>query len=181
MNTWVILAVALGAAVLATVLVIGMVGGPSAHLPEELLPGEIAGFQSVNRFDHVEPIFEGERYSTLVSFAPLAGGEFSGKVERMGITAYLYQNRQKAQAAEQVLLDSTGTGAEEIELDGQSGFAYAVVGQGGANSAGLIWQSGPVIYQIFVTAPDESPPDLEALKRAALVGAQATLGLWKKD
>jgi hypothetical protein len=45
---------------------------------------------------------------------------------------------------------------------------------------GLIWQEGPVIYQVFVTAPDEGEPDLEALKRAALGAAQAVLRLWKK-
>jgi hypothetical protein len=39
---------------------------------------------------------------------PLPGGEFAGKVERMGVTAYLFQSQKKAEAAEQVLLDSTG-------------------------------------------------------------------------
>lgn len=178
MNTWVILAVVLGAVVLATVMIVGMSSGPS--LPGELLPQELVGFELVNRFDHVEPIFEGERYSTLVSFAPLAGAEFAGKVERMGITAYLFKDRKRAEAAERVLIDSTGPGAEGVEVDGQAGFAYGSAGEGAPASAGLIWQTGPVIYQIFVTAPDGGEPDLEALKRAALAGAQAALGLWKR-
>jgi hypothetical protein len=180
MNNWVIVAVVLGAALLATALVIAMVGGSAVRLPEELLPSELAGFELVSRFDHVEPIFDGERYSTLVSFAPLPGGEFAGKVERMGVTAYLFQSQKKAEAAERVLLDSTGASAEEIKVDGQTGFSYAAVGAGAAASAGLIWQEGPVIYQVFVTAPDEGEPDLEALKRAALGAAQAVLRLWKK-
>ncbi|MCR4404598.1 MAG: hypothetical protein NUW06_04885 [Candidatus Acetothermia bacterium] len=179
MNNWLIVAVVLGAAVLAAVLVVALVGGPAVRPPEELLPAELAGFELVNRFDHVEPIFDGERYSSLVSFAPLAGVEFAGKVERMGITAYLFKDRKKAEAAEQVLLDSTGPGAEEVEIDGQAGFAYTS-GPGAAAAAGLIWQIGPVIYQVFVTAPGEGEPDLEALNRAALNAAQAVLRLWKK-
>ncbi|HIC95545.1 TPA: hypothetical protein EYP12_02825 [Candidatus Bipolaricaulota bacterium] len=176
MNTWVILAVVVGALVLATVLVIGMMGGPGlgTHLPEELLPQEIAGFELVNRFDYVEPIFEGERYSTLVSFAPLEGMEFAGKVERMGITAYLFKDRGRAEAAKRMLLDSVGPGTGEVDLDGRPVIAY-----GGPGQAGLIWQMGPIIYQVFVTSP-EGGDNPEALEKAALAGARAVFELWKR-
>lgn len=175
MNTWAILAVVLGAAILATVIIIGLSGGPA--LPGALLPQELPGFELVDRFDYIEPIFEGERYSSLVSFAPLEGAEFAGKVERMGITAYLFKDRKRAEAAERVLLDSVGAGTEEVELDGQGQLAFTY---GGPGQAGLIWRRGPVIYQVFVTSAEGGEPDPEALKRAALAAAQAALGLWKR-
>ncbi|MGQ9477091.1 MAG: hypothetical protein ACUVRH_01140 [Candidatus Bipolaricaulia bacterium] len=173
MNTWVILAIVVGAVVLATVMIVGMSSGPS--LPGELLPQELAGFQLVGQFDYIEPIFEGERYSSLVSFAPAEGAEFAGKVERMGITAYRFKSQGEARAATEVLLDSMGLGTEEIELDGQLAFAYDGLGQ-----AGLIWRIGPIIYQVFVTAPEGSEPDPEALEKAARAAAKAVLKLWGK-
>ncbi len=175
MNTWVILVVVLGAAALATIVIVGvsMSGGPS--LPKELLPQGIVGFQLVDRFDYIEPIFEGERYSMLVSFAPAEGAEFAEKVERMGITAYLFKSQRKARAAMEMLLDSMGLGTEEIELDGQLAFAYDGLGQ-----AGLIWQMGPVIYQVLVTVPEGGEPDPEALEKAAHAAAKAVFKLWGK-
>lgn len=176
MNNWVILAALLGVALLATVLVIGMGGSKLGPLPEELLPTEIPGFELVSRFDHVEPIFAGEEYSSLISFAPAEGSEFSGKVERMGITAYVFQTRQDARATGELLLGSTYSEAQKVELDGRSASSFA---DGGAGQAGLIWQAGPILYEAFVTAPGGDETDLEALHRAALLGARAVLQLWE--
>jgi hypothetical protein len=137
MNNWVIVAVVLGAALLATALVIAMVGvALRSASRRSCFPASWRGSSWSAAFDHVEPIFDGERYSTLVSFAPLPGGEFAGKVERMGVTAYLFQSQKKAEAAERVLLDSTGASAEEIKVDGQTGFSYAAVGEGGRGLRG---------------------------------------------
>jgi len=175
MGNWVILAVLVGAAVLAVVLIAGM-GGGGVPLPERLLPQEIAGFDLVGSFDHVEPIFAGEEYSSLVSFAPAEGAEFTGKVERMGITAYIFKDRRSARAAEELLLDSTYPVAERIELDGWSASSFIDDETG---QAGLIWQMGPILYEVFVTAPLDHGPEMEALKGAALAGAQAVIALWK--
>jgi len=176
MNNWVILAVLVGAAVLATVLVLGIGGSKPVPLPEEFLPSEIAGFELVGSFEHVEPIFKGEEYSSLVSFAPVEGSPFSGKIERMGITAYVFRDRRSARAAGELLLGSTYPDAEEVELDGQSAFAFT---EAAAGQAGLIWQEGPILYEVFVTAPGGGEIDLEALQQAALAGARAVLGLWE--
>ncbi|MFQ6118058.1 MAG: hypothetical protein ACE5LQ_07305 [Candidatus Bipolaricaulia bacterium] len=175
MGNWVILAVVVGAAVLAAVLVIGLSGGQTP-LPEELLPAEIAGFDLVGNFDHVEPIFKGEEYSSLVSFAPAEGSEFTEKIERMGITTYVFKNKRSAVKAAELLLSSTYPKAEEIELDGASASSFT---DEEAGQVGLIWHEGPILYEVFVTAPAGSAPEMEALKRAALVGAQAVLTLWE--
>jgi len=175
MGNWVILAVVVGAAVLAAVLVIGM-GGGGEPLPEELLPAEIASFEPAGRFDHVEPILKGEEYSSLVSFAPTEGSEFAEKIERMGITAYVFKDKRSAIAAAELLLSSTYPEAEEIELDGNSASSFA---DAEAGQAGLIWHEGPILYEVFVTAPAGSAPEMEALKRAAYAGAQAVLTLWE--
>jgi len=175
MGNWVILAVVVGAAVLAAVLVIGMGGGPTP-LPEELLPAEIGGFDLVGNFDHVEPIFKGEQYSSLVSFAPAEGSEFTKKIERMGITAYVFKNKRSAVAAAELILSSTYPQTEEIEFDGASASSFT---DDEAGQAGLIWHEGPILYEVFVTAPAGSAPEMEALKRAALLGAQAVLALWE--
>ena len=175
MNNWVILAVLVGAAVLATVLVLGMSGSKPGPLPEEFLPSEIAGFELVGSFEHVEPIFKGEEYSSLVSFAPVEGSQFSGKIERMGITAYVFKDKRSARAAGE-LLGSTYPDAEEVELDGQRASAFT---EAAAGQAGLIWQEGPILYEVFVTAPGGDEIDLEALQQAALAGARAVLGLWE--
>lgn len=174
MGNWVILAVVVGAAVLAAVLVIGMGGG--TPLPAELLPAEIAGFDLVGSFDHVEPIFKGEEYSSLVSFAPHEGSELAEKVERMGITAYVFKGGRSARAAKRLLLSSTYPGAEEVELAGRRASAFA---DEEAGQAGLIWHVGPILYEVFVTAPAGGTPEMEALKGAALAGAEAVLALWE--
>jgi hypothetical protein len=175
MGNWVILAVLVGAAVLAAVLIVGM-GGGEAPLPEEFLPREVEGFDLVGSFDHVEPIFKGEEYSSLVSFAPAEGTEFTGKVERMGITAYIFKDRRSARAAAELLFGSTYSAVEEIELDGWSASSFA---DDGAGQVGLIWQMGLILYEVFVTAPAENKPEMEALKLAALAGARAVITLWE--
>ncbi len=176
MDKLVILAVLVGAAALVAALVLGM-GGPKVVLPEELLPSAIEDFESANRFSHVEPIFKGEEYSSLVSFAPGESADFVDKVERMGITAYVFQNRRSARAAEELLLSSTDSPTEEVALDGWSAISFADTAAG---QAGLIWQAGPILYEVFVTAPDGEQTDVEALQQAALAGARAVLALWER-
>jgi hypothetical protein len=178
MDKLVILAILAGAAALVTALVLGMGAPKSVTLPDELLPSSIVDFEAVNRFAHVEPIFKGEEYSSLVSFAPVEGTEFAGRVERMGITVYKFKNRRTAQAAEELLLSSTNPQVQTVQLNGRtaSSFADPATGQ-----AGLIWQVGPILYEVFVTAPGGEETDVEPLKRAALAGAGAVLSLWERD
>jgi len=175
MNNWVILAVLVSAAVLATVLVLGM-GGGGTPLPDELLPAKITGFDLASSFGHVEPIFKGEQYSSLVSFAPTKDSEFFQKIERMGITAYVFKGKQRARAAAELLLNSTYPGAQKVELDGGSASSFA---DNKAGQAGLIWQEGPILYEVFVTAPSGGKPDMNALEQAGHAGAQAVLALWE--
>ncbi|MFQ6034044.1 MAG: hypothetical protein ACE5KR_04210, partial [Candidatus Bipolaricaulia bacterium] len=83
---------------------------------------------------------------------------------------------RSAVAAAQLLLSSTYPKAEEIELDGASASSFT---DEEAGQVGLIWHEGPILYEVFVTAPAGSAPEMETLKRAALVGAQAVLTLWE--
>ena len=167
-GSWVILALVIGAAVLATVVLIGMGGGRVVTS----LPEELEGFELVNQFDHIEPIFPGERYSMLNSFAPTAGSPFAEEVERMGVTAYLFKARKSATTALELLIGSTYSEAQEITLNKHKVqfFANAEAGQ-----AGLIWQDGPILYEVFITSP-ATPADISALQEAALVAARAIIG-----
>lgn len=181
-NSWIILALILGVVVLAAVAVITLSGGGGKKGPtptpapgtEALLPEVIAGFELASRFDHIEPIFPGELYSLLVSFAPLEGSDFAGAVERMGITAYLFEDEESAKEALDLLIGSTYSGAQGIQVEGLEAYLFA---EPEAGQAGLLWQDGSIVYEIFVTAPSQGEPDLEKLKEAALTGARAVISL----
>jgi hypothetical protein len=180
MNNWVIVAVVLGAALLATALVIAMVGGLCGPPPGGAASQRAGG---VRAGQPLRPCRADLRWGKV--FDPCLLRPASGRGVRRegradgGHRLSLPEPKEgRGGGAGAPRLDRAS--AEEIKVDGQTGFSYAAVGAGAAASAGLIWQEGPVIYQVFVTAPDEGESDLEALKRAALGAAQAVLRLWKK-
>lgn len=169
-SSWVILALVIGAAVLATVVLIGMSGKVKVSVA---LPEEIEGFELANQFSHIEPIFPGEQYSMLNSFAPTPGSPFAGEVERMGITAYVFKDRKSAAATLEMLIGSTYKNAQEIALDRHKAHFFANLEAG---QAGLIWQDGPILYEIFITSPAEATVDAAALQEVALIAARAVIG-----
>lgn len=166
LQTW---AVALGiiVVVLAGVLFFGGYIGPSTAPPAQtetaivVLPETVFGFELQESLPQVDPIFEGEQFSSLVAFAPSDGSPFENVVLRVGIMLYHFDNAAHVEPALAIL--SLGNPLERVIFLGHTLLKY--VDEKSAQVT-LFLSADNSLVQILAVGPSDG--DIFAVGNAAL-------------
>lgn len=141
--------------------------------PEKLLPETIEGFTRIGKYDHVAPVFEGEKYSSHSFYKPAKESEFANNIGRLTITIYLFANSQRCQKAKNILLktfqeDST---SEKLQANQIKTKIYSIPGQ---NKAETLWCQNRLLYQIS-TASKENQYNQQALTQVITQAIKVTM------
>ncbi|HEY5596597.1 MAG TPA: hypothetical protein VIL47_04970 [Candidatus Bipolaricaulota bacterium] len=142
-----------------------------AEVLVERLPQEIEGFELRESHARVDPIFDGEMYSSMVAFEPSAGGAFAGVLARVGAMLYRFKSPDHVEPALAIL--SLGNTLSSFELGGHRMFKYAdaVAGQ-----VTVFWAQGASLVQILaIGAGAAGAVELSAVEGAALQVMKAVI------
>lgn len=164
LQTW---ALVLGvvAAVLAGVVLFGGYIGPATAPPPEtaivVLPETVFGFELQESLPQVDPIFEGEQFSSLVAFAPSGDSPFENVVSRIGVMLYRFDNAINVEPALAIL--SLGNPLKEVIFQGHTLLKYADEKSGQVT---LFLSADNSLVQIL--AVGSSDGNISAVENAAL-------------
>lgn len=129
------------------------------------LPQEVAGFDLKESLERVDPIFPGEQYSSLVSFAPNEDISFVDEVSRVGVMLYHFDDGAQIEGALAIL--SLGNTLTEFNFLGFTMMEHLDEETGQLN---IFWQQGPELLQILAVPPQGADSfDTDAIQAAALM------------
>jgi len=131
----------------------------------EVLSKDLLGFEVLNEVERLDPIFDGEQYSTLITFSPTETSPFFGEVFR--VTSMLYYFDEPDQIEIALAIVSLGNTLTSFDFLGYTMMQYI---DEDARQINIFWSQGSELLQVFSTSPNENEEvDYDALHAAALV------------
>jgi len=125
------------------------------------LPDEVAGFDLQENLPRIDPLLEGERYSSLVSFVPAQGALFEGKVGHIGVMLYHFESEAWVEPA--LAIVSLGNALRSFPFRGHTLLKYVDETTGQIT---LFFPHKAALLQILAVPPtqagDSNLADVEA-------------------
>ncbi len=137
---------------------------------EIALPETVPGMVQQESLPQVDPLFEGETYSTHASYAPEAGSTFAARVARVGAAAYHFESSGKIESALQVL--SLGNPLESMDFRGQT---VLKTEDPAAGQVVLFWDRGSALVQVLAVGVSGEAFDMSAIRAAGLTVLEAVI------
>lgn len=134
------------------------------------LPATVPGMVQRESLPQVDPLFEGETYSTHASYVPEAGSAFASQVSRVGAAAYHFDSPGRIESALQVL--SLGNPLTSLEFRGQT---VLTAEEPAAGQANLFWTRGSALVQVLAVGAPGEAFDMGAIRAAGLTVLEAVI------
>ncbi len=131
----------------------------------KVLADEVIGFEMLSQVERLDPIFDGEQYSTLNTFSPTETSPFFGEVFRLTSMLYFFDEPDQIEIA--LAIVSLGNTLTSFDYLGYTMMQYI---DEDARQINIFWSQGSELLQVFSTSPNENEEvDYDALQAAALV------------